>query len=108
MSPAYLEEFNLPRQTDDALDRTAEVLAKLLSGSEDPDVAALSEAVKANLGITEPLPRTALASPSPGLSTLLMISNDQGFPGCYPRSPAAALFIPVPGPSLSLSYRTCP
>ena len=53
-----------------ALDRTAELLAKLLSGSEDPDVTALSEAVKAKLGITEPLPKPALLSPSPGLSTL--------------------------------------
>ena len=33
-----------------ALDRTAELLAKLLSGSEDPEVTALSEAVKAKLG----------------------------------------------------------
>ena len=31
---------------------------------------ALSEAVKAKLGITEPLPKPALLSPSPGLSTL--------------------------------------
>ena len=31
---------------------------------------ALSEAIKAKLGITEPLPKPALASPSPGLSTL--------------------------------------
>ena len=31
---------------------------------------ALSEAVKAKLGITEPLPQPALLSPSPGLSTL--------------------------------------
>ena len=38
-------------------------------GFEDPDVTALSEAVKAKLGITEPLPQPALASPSPGLST---------------------------------------
>ena len=53
-----------------ALDCTAEPLAKLLSGSEDPDVTALSEAVKATLGITEPLPKPALLSPSPGLSTL--------------------------------------
>ena len=56
--------------THGALDRTAERLAKLLSGSEDPDVTALSEAVKAKLGITEPLPTPALLSPSPGLSTL--------------------------------------
>ena len=58
-----------PEPTHGALDRTAELLAKLLSGSEDPDVTALSEAVKANLGITEPLPKQALLSPSPGLST---------------------------------------
>ena len=43
-----------PEPTYGALDRTAELLAKLLSGSEDPDVTALSEAVKAKLGITEP------------------------------------------------------
>ena len=36
---------------------------------EEPDVIALSEVVKAKLGITEPLPQPALASPSPGLST---------------------------------------
>ena len=36
-----------PEPTHGALDRTAELLAKLLSGSEDPDVTALSEAVKA-------------------------------------------------------------
>ena len=49
-----------PEPTYGALDRTAERLAKLLSGSEDPDVTALSEAVKAKLGITEPLPKPAL------------------------------------------------
>ena len=59
-----------PEPTHEALDGTAELLAKLLSGSEDPDVTALSEAVKAKLGITEPLPEPALLSPSPGLSTL--------------------------------------
>ena len=46
------------------------VWPKLLSGSEDPDVTALSEAVKAKLGITEPSPKPALLPPSPGLSTL--------------------------------------
>ena len=59
-----------PEPIHGALDRTAELLAKLLSGSQDPDVTALSEAVKAKLGITEPLPKPALLSPSPGLSTL--------------------------------------
>ena len=59
-----------PEPTHGALDCTAELLAKLLSGSEDPDVTALSEAVKAKLGITEPLPEPAPLSPSPRLSTL--------------------------------------
>ena len=70
MCPAYVKTPHLPEPTHGALDRTAELLAKLLSGSEDPDVTALSEAVKAKLGITEPLPQPALLSPSPGLSTL--------------------------------------
>ena len=68
--PAYVKDPHLPEPTYGALDRTAELLAKLLSGSEDPDVTALSEAVKAKLGITEPLPKPALASPPRGLSTL--------------------------------------
>ena len=59
-----------PEPTHGALDRTAELLAKLPSGSEDPDVTALSEAVKVKLGITEPLAKPALLSTSPGLSTL--------------------------------------
>ena len=70
MCPAYVKDPHLPEPTFGALDRTAELLAKLLSGSADPDVTALSEVVKAKLGITEPLPKPALASPSPGLSTL--------------------------------------
>ena len=68
--PAYVKDPNLSEPTYRALDRTAELLAKLLSGSEDPDVTALSEAVKAKLGITDPLPKPALASPTPGSSTL--------------------------------------
>ena len=59
-----------PEPTYGALDRTGELLAKLLSGSEDPDVAALSVAVKAKFGMTEPLPKPALLSPLPGLNTL--------------------------------------
>ena len=70
MCPAYVKDPHLPEPTHGALGRTAELLAKLLSGSEDPDVTALCEAVKAKSGITEPLPQPALASPSPGLSTL--------------------------------------
>ena len=41
--PAYVEDSHLPEPTYGALDRTAELLAKLLSGYEDPDVTALSE-----------------------------------------------------------------
>ena len=63
--PAYVKDSHLPEPTYGALDRTAELLAKLLSWSEDPDVTALSEAVKAKFGITEPLPKAAPASPSP-------------------------------------------
>ena len=37
---------------------------------KDPDVTALYEAVKEKLGITQPLPKPALASPPPGLNTL--------------------------------------
>ena len=70
MCPAYVEDSQLPGPTYGALDRTAELLAKLLSGSEDPDVTALSEAFRAKLGITEPLPKPALASPSPEWSKL--------------------------------------
>ena len=79
-----------PEPTHGALDRTAELLAKLLSGSEDPDVTALSEAVKAKLGITEPLPKPALLSPSPGLSTL---ADD------LKRSRVSRLLPKVTGPS---------
>ena len=70
LGPTYVEEQHHPRPTYGALDHTAEVLAKLLSGSEDPDVTALSEAIKAKLGTAEHLPKTELSSPSPGLSTL--------------------------------------
>ena len=70
MCPAYVEDSHFPGPTYGALDRTAELLAKLLSGSIDPDVTALSEAVKAKSGITESLPKAGLASPSPRLSKL--------------------------------------
>ena len=59
-----------PGPADGALHRTAELLAKLLSGSADGDVTALSEAVRAKLGITEPLAKPAMASPSPSLTSL--------------------------------------
>ena len=70
MAPERSLDSRRPEPTHGALDRTAELLAILLSGSEDPDVTALSEAVKAKLGITEPLPKPVLLSTSPGLSTL--------------------------------------
>ena len=70
VGPTPVEEQHHPRPTYGALDHTAKLLAKLLSGSEDPDVTALSEAIKAKLGIAEPLPKPELSSPSPGLSTL--------------------------------------
>ena len=70
VGPTRVEEQHRPRPTYGALDHTAVLLAKLLSGSEDPDVTALSEAIKAKLGIAEPLPKPELSSPSLGLSTL--------------------------------------
>ena len=70
VGPTRVEEQHHPRPTYGALDHMAELLAKLLSGSEDPDVTALSEAIKAKLGIAEPLPKPDLPSLSPGLSTL--------------------------------------
>ena len=70
MCPAYVEDSHLPEPTYGALDGTADLLAKLLSWSKDPVVTALSEAVKANLGITEPLLKPAPASPYPGSSML--------------------------------------
>ena len=52
------------------MDKTLDALTKLLSGdSGDPDVTALSEAIKARLGITTPLAKPE-ASPSPGVKTL--------------------------------------
>ena len=59
-----------PGPADGALHRTAQLLAKLLSGSADRDVTALSEAVRAKLGITEPLAKPAMASPSQSLTSV--------------------------------------
>ena len=56
MCPAYVEDSHLSGPTYGALDRTAELLAKLLSGSEDPNVTALSEAVKQNWVSLNPYP----------------------------------------------------
>ena len=70
VSPTQVGEQHHPGPTYGALDHTAELLAKLLSGSADPDVTALSEAIKAKLGIAEPLPKPELSSPSPRVSSL--------------------------------------
>ena len=61
-----------------------------LSASKDPDVTALSGAVRKKLGILEPLPKPALASPSPGLSTL---------PDAVKRSRVSRLLLKVTCPS---------
>ena len=92
--PAHVEDSHFRGATYGALDRTAEVLAKLLSGSEDPDVTALSEAVKAKLGITEPLPKPALASPSPGLSTLADDLKRSRVSGLLPKVTCPSPFHP--------------
>ena len=94
MCPAYVEDSHLPEPTYGALDRTAELLAKLLSGSEDPDVTALSEAVKATLGITEPLPKPAPASPSPGFSTLAEDLKQSRVSRLLPKVTCPSLFHP--------------
>ena len=52
--PSYVEDSHLPGPNYGALDRTAKLPAKLLSASEDPDVTAPSEAVKAKLGSLNP------------------------------------------------------
>ena len=70
VGPTRVEGQHHPKPTYGALDHTAELLAKLLPGSEDPDVTALSETIKPKLRIAEPLPKPELSSPSPGLSTL--------------------------------------
>ena len=67
---AYVESSHIPGPAYGALDRTAQLLAKPLSGSEDPDVTALSEAVRGKLGISETLNKLAMASLSRGLSSL--------------------------------------
>ena len=83
-----------PEPTHGALDRIFELLAKLLSGSEDPDVTALLETVKAKLGITEPLPKPALLSPSPGLSTLADDLKSSRVSGFLPKVTCPSPFHP--------------
>ena len=65
-----MEGLHIPGPAYGAVDSTAELLAKLLSGSKNLDVTALSEAVRAKLGITEPLTKPSMASASSGLTSL--------------------------------------
>ena len=94
MCPAYVKDPHLGEPSYGGLDRTAELLAKLLSGSADPDVTALSEAVKAKLGITEPLPKPALASPSPGWSTRAEDLKRSRVSGLLPKVTCPSPFHP--------------
>ena len=50
--PAYVEDSHLPGPTYAALERTADLLAKLPSGSKDPDVTALVRGCQGKMGIT--------------------------------------------------------
>ena len=65
VGPTRVEEQHHPRPTYGALDHTAELLAKLLSGSEDPDVTALSEAIKRNWVLQNPYPSQSCPPPLP-------------------------------------------
>ena len=108
VGPTRVEEQHHPRPTYGALDHTAELLAKLLSGSEDPDVTSLSEAIKAKLGIAEHLPKQELSSPSPGLSTLADYIKRSRVSRLLPKVAAPAPFTLVPGQCPWLNYRKCP
>ena len=94
VGPTRVEEQHHPRPTYGALDHTAELLAKLLSGSEDPDVTALSEAIKAKLGIAEPLPKPELPSLSRGLSTLAEDLKRSRVSRLLPKVTCPSLFHP--------------
>ena len=65
-------------------------------------MAALSEAVKAKLGIAEPLPKSELPPPSPGLSTLAKDLKRSRVSRLLPK-----VFTPVPGQCPWLNYRIC-
>ena len=62
--------FHTAGQAYGALNHTAELLAKVLSGSKAPDVTAPSEAAKAKQGISEPLTKPAMTSAPPCLTSL--------------------------------------
>ena len=92
--PAYVEDCHLPGPIYGALERTAELLAKLLSGSQDPDVTALSQSVRAKLGITEPSPKPASASTSPSLSKLADDLKQSRVLGLLPKVTCPSPFHP--------------
>ena len=94
VGPTRVEEQQYPRPAYGALDHTAELLAKLLSGLEDPDLTALSEASKAKLGIAEPLPKPELSSPSPRLSTLTKDLKTSRVSRLLPKVTCPSLFHP--------------
>ena len=101
--PAYVEGSHIPTPASGALHGTADLLAKLLSGSEDPGATALSEVVRAKLGISEPLTKPALASPSPALTSF---ADD--LKGSRARSHDLVPFPRVLEQVPSLSYRMSP
>ena len=68
---------------------------------------ALSGAVKAKLGIAEPLPTPELSSPSPGLSTLAEDLKRSRVSMLLPKITYPSSFTPVPGQCPWLNYRTC-
>ena len=92
--PTYGESSHISWPAYGAPDRTAELLAKQLSGSEDPDVTALSEAVRVKLGITEPLTKPEMVSPSPGLMSLAHAIKRSRVSGLLPKGTCPSPFHP--------------
>ena len=75
-SPPEEKESSL-KEEENPMDKTVELMTKILSGSAHPDVTALSETIKARLGITMPLEKP-VASPSPGIKNLVTtLTGDQ-------------------------------
>ena len=103
-----MEGSHIPGPAYGALDNMAKLPAKLLLGSKDPEVKALSEAVRANWVSLNPLvsqQRHHLSEDGPRLP---MIPKDEGLPGYYPRSHAPVPFTLVQEQSTSFSYKMSP
>ena len=79
--------------------------AKLLCGSEDPDLTALSEAVRTKLGITEHLAKPAMVSPSLGLTSLAKDLRTAKISRLLPKVTCPSPSTPVLEQAPSLSYR---